>query len=305
MVGSHARRWLVVPVLAISLWLGFGPPRSQGQPADEKLKQMEGKWKSIRWERGPCVSKISSIAELKVRKGYKFADRAGLLVLLELTMNPSTDRDLAVICPENYSPLDMGSWFTTFEWDNIGFVKDDDKANLDGDALMDSMKATQEQDNRNRQARGWPTLSLLGWAKSPFYDPQTNLLTWATRVRASDQPNTSTVNYNSRVLGREGVMSVNLIIDDQLLEQELPNYREVLKGFNYAQGKRYAEWKAGDKVAAMGLTALIAGGAVGLAAKGGWIAKFGKAIIFGIIAIGGAIAALFKKIFGIRSSSDA
>jgi len=35
----------------------------------------------------------------------------------------------------------------------------------------------------------------------------------------------------------------------------------MIGGFSYSSGYKYAEWRSGDKVAAYGLTALVAGGA--------------------------------------------
>ncbi len=81
-----------------------------------------------------------------------------------------------------------------------------------------------------------------------------------------------------------------------------------LAGFNYNSGHKYGEWQSGDKVAAYGLTGLITGGAAVAAAKSGLlakigiaIAKMGKAIAIGVLAIG---AGIWKMIFGNKSSAS-
>ena len=73
--------------------------------------------------------------------------------------------------------------------------------------------------------------------------------------------------------------------------QAVPTVKGLLTGFRYKKGSRYAEWRSGDKVAAYGLTGLIAGGGTvavaktGLLAKlGAMLAKGGKAIVVAIIA---------------------
>ena len=74
----------------------------------------------------------------------------------------------------------------------------------------------------------------------------------------------------------------------------------MLASFNYKQGKSYAEFVPGDKVAEYGLVALVAGGAGAAAAKLGlfaWLfkalAKGGKAVVVLVV---GALAALKRMI---------
>mgnify|MGYP001598724567 CR=1 FL=1 len=80
---------------------------------------------------------------------------------------------------------------------------------------------------------------------------------------------------------------------------------KLLEGFEFTEGNKYAEWKAGDKVAAYGLTGLVAGGATVMAAKTGLlgkllavIAKGGKAIIAVILAVFLGLGSILKKMFG-------
>ena len=248
----------VLAILAALSLLDWSNANAQGPPGgrDPGMDQLQRKWDSIQWQNGPTTGKIGSLAEVQIPQGYKFADCAGLLALLELTQNSTSERDLAVVCPQNYNLITGNApWFLTFEWEGIGYVKDEEKNNLDGNTILDGLTRGQEQDNQRRRTMGFPTLKILGWSKAPFYDPQTNLLTWATRIGEGDQNDFVTINYNSRILGRDGVMSANLVIDEKMLDRELPTYQKLVKGFSYVPGKKYAEFRAGDKVATLGLTA--------------------------------------------------
>jgi len=51
-------------------------------------------------------------------------------------------------------------------------------------------------------------------------------------------------------------------------------------------------------VAGYGLTALVAGGAAGIAAKSGLLAKLGKGIVYLVVGAVAGIGAIFKKLFG-------
>ncbi len=286
-------------LVAAACVLALAPTADAQRKDDQGFDPVQNIMRKIQWQQGPCTATVgSNLGQVKVPAGYMFTGAAGAKTFLEeVTHNPATPRDLGVLCPSTYPG--RNDWFLTFEWDDIGYVKDDEKNNLDGDAIMKSMRDGQERDNQVRRQKGWPTLELLGWSHAPFYDPHTNLLTWATRIRQKDSGfPLETINYNSRVLGRGGVMSVNLIIGSNELNASLPKYREILSGYSYLPGQKYSEFTAGDKVATYGLTALVAGGAAAFAAKSGWLAKFGKVIIVGVIAVFAGIGAIFKKIFG-------
>ena len=98
-------------------------------------------------------------------------------------------------------------------------------------------------------------------------------------------------------------MSATLVCGTGRLGSIVPTYDKLLTGFSYKQGQTYSDWRSGDKVAAYGLGGLVLGGAGVWAAKSGLLAKFGKLIIGGIVAIVGGIGAFFKKIFGRGSAA--
>ena len=67
----------------------------------------------------------------------------------------------------------------------------------------------------------------------------------------------------------------------------------MLSGFDFVQGQKYAEFRQGDRMAAYGLTGLIAGGGVAVAAKTGLFKWIWKGLVAAVVGIG----ALFKKLF--------
>ena len=143
-------------------------------------------------------------------------------------------------------------------------------------------------------------MQLAGWEVEPAYDPATHYLLWGLRLSSEGQ---ETINYNTRMLGRTGVMSANLVVDPENFQAALPQSKKLLADYQFTSGSRYSEWRSGDKVAQYGLTGLITGGLVVAAAKTGLLAKLGvilaksaKLIIIGIVALGAAIAKFFRKI---------
>ena len=240
---------------------------------------------------GPFRADVGTVAEMQIPAGYRYVGKDKIAALNKLTGNRTSPGDVGALMPENIG------WFIFFTYSDEGYVKDDEKDKLDAKALLESLQENQKEDNKARVQEKLTPLTLLGWEKPPFFDSNTKNLTWAIKLQAQGQAD-YTVNYESRVLGRSGYMSCTLVISPDQLDSTIPVYDKLLTSFNYKSGQKYSEWKPGDKVAAIGLAALVGGGAVALAAKSGFLAKFIKPIIIGVVAFFGAIAAFFKKLFG-------
>src|SRR5215470_1012362 len=90
------------------------PPSQQPQP-------------KINWQVGPTTGQLGDIAQLKIPAGYLFTGADGARKVLELTHNPSSGNELGAVVPRG----DDQSWFMIFEFADSGYVKDDEKNNLD------------------------------------------------------------------------------------------------------------------------------------------------------------------------------
>jgi len=239
---------------------------------------------NIKWQKGPSVASLGNIAEVRLPEGFMFAGAGDTRLLMEAMENPTSGSELGLLGPEN---LD---WFVVFEFDEAGYIRDDEKDKLDADAMLKSIRAGNEEGNKERQKRGWATMTIVGWEQPPHYDPATHNLEWAIRGESQGKP---VVNYNTRILGRRGVMRATLVTDPGTLAQTLPSFKTVLGGYAFKQGSRYEQYVSGDKVAKYGLTALVTGGAAAVAVKTGLFKYLWKLIVVIFIAIG----AFFKRVF--------
>jgi uncharacterized membrane-anchored protein len=264
------------------------------------------RFRAIPWQEGG-TGKLGGLAEVKVPAGCQFTGKAGTKTFLELTENPSGETEEGTIFCSDSSAAGERTFFMIFTFDDMGFVKDDERDKLDADAMLESMQEGTKAGNAAREERGWATLTLVGWDQPPFYDTRTNNLTWATRIRASDD-DADGLNHSVRLLGRGGVMSVDLVMSPDEKSLALPVLDEIVAGFSYVPGQRYAEWRTGDKVAAVGLTGLVVGGAGAVAAKTGLLAKLGKTLIAAgkaaILVLIGVGAWLKKKFSGGNAASN-
>lgn len=267
------------------------PARAQAPDPAQQL------FESIKWQDGPDTARIGTESQVVVPPNCRFTGQEGTHTFLQLTENPASERDLALmLCStgeESANEDESSTWFVVFSFDDSGYVEDSDAKDLDADAILKSLRDGNEQANTERQSRGWATLTLDGWVKSPFYDPRTNNLTWATQVTATGEG--KSVNHSVRLLGRGGVMNADLITDPEQFNKALPAFDAIVASHSFLPGRRYSEWREGDKMAGYGLTALVAGGAVAAAAKTGLLGKLIKPIIAAFVGLAALLRGLFSR----------
>ncbi|MBW1794180.1 MAG: DUF2167 domain-containing protein [Deltaproteobacteria bacterium] len=240
----------------------------------------------VKWQQGPSIGNLSGTAEVRVPAGYVFAGANDTRVLMEAMQNPTSGNEMGFIAPAG---LD---WFVVFEFDDVGYVRDDEKNSLDADAMLESIKKGTEAGNKERRRRGWPLMTILGWERTPRYNETTHNLEWAIRGESEGY---LVINYNTRLLGRGGVMRVTLVTDPTTLSPTLPKFKNLLAGFDFKQGQKYAEFRQGDKVAKYGLTALVVGGASAVAVKTGMFKWIWKGLVVGFLALAAFLKSLFSR----------
>jgi uncharacterized membrane-anchored protein len=245
-----------------------------------------------KWQRGPTEASLAGVAQLKVPGGFLFADAADTKRLMEEMQNPTSGQECGFLAPESMD------WFAVFEYDPTGYVKDDEKNNLDADGILKSIRNATEESNKLRRSKGWNALNITGWHTKPSYNAATHNLEWAITGESEGH---EVINYQTRILGRGGVMKVILVATPTDLTKAMPQYRTLLGQFSYKPGSNYAEFKPGDKIAKYGLSALVVGGAAAVAAKTGIFKWLGKALIAAAV----AVSAFVKKLFGKKKTDTA
>lgn len=248
---------------------------------------------------GPETAQLTDVAQVVVPAGYMFLDGNTTRAMMESAGEPTSGNEVGFLRPTN------GGWAVYFEYSADGYVKDDDKDKLDAAKILKSIKAGNDEANKERKRTGNPPLIIVGWEQEPKYDEKTHNLTWAIRATSEGQP---ILNYNTRLLGRKGVMEVVLVCDPDSLKTILPTFNGLLTDYKFNTGESYAEYKPGDKVAKYGLGALVLGGAAVGAAKLGLLGpvilffkKAWKLVIVGLIAVVALFKKMLNKITGNRS----
>jgi uncharacterized membrane-anchored protein len=301
------RLWSVVGAL---LLIGATPGlllAQQPAPTAEQ-RAYEAKVKDMLQRHEPRTGDIvlpDAKATLYLGKEYYYLDaEAAREIIVDAWGNPAAQADgvLGLVFPVGKTFLDEDAWGAVITYDQSGYVKDDDAASTDYDALMDEMKSGEEQRNKERTEADYSAVHLIGWAERPTYDRGHHSVIWARNIRFGDAA-TNTLNYDVRLLGRYGVLSLNMI-------STMPNLSEVKAAaakfsgsVTFNQGARYADFVPNvDKVAEYGIGGLVAAGAGLLAAKKlGFLAlvlAFGKKLLLPIILVVGLAWRWVKSRFG-------
>ena len=270
--------------LAVALCLSFacGPLGAQEATEPQAAGAEVHPLAKLDWILGPVDVEVGKHATLTVPEGFMYLHPKETLKFQEIVENPASGRE-SLIAPDDLR------WFGLFEFEEIGYVKDDEE--IDADEVLESVREGTKQANEERKDRGWAALSITGWHFKPRYDPATQRLEWAIAAESEGAP---VVNVNTRLLGRKGVTSATLVAGPDTLDADFAEFKSVLEGFQYVAGERYADVKEGDHMAEYGLAALIAGGGAAVAAKSGLLKGLWKFIVVGVAGIGGWLVKLFK-----------
>jgi uncharacterized membrane-anchored protein len=286
---------LIIVLLSVVL---IGGPAGAAAATEEPQESAEQFLDGMILQKGK-LELPNGIATLDVPESFRYLGPDDSKRFLEdVWGNPDGSGQIGMLLPAGVDPLGDNSWAVVISYEEDGYVSDKDAGKIDYAELLENMQATARDRNKRREEMGFPPLTLVGWAATPHYDSQAKKLYWAKELQ-SGEAEKRTLNYNVRILGRKGVLVMNAVSYMDQLAMVRERMEQVIAFADFKPGYRYADFDPGvDKVAAYGITALIAGKAaakVGLLAKlGGLLVALKKFIIIGFLFLLG----LFKKLFG-------
>lgn len=283
--------WLCLPLLF-----------SQKAENPDLQKTVDSIAASYRFQTGQ-ITLGDGLATLAVPQGFRYLNpEQSKQVLEDLWGNPPGQESLGMIFPADLGPLDSASFAFNITWEEMGYVKDDDADDIDYNELLENIKKDSETENQELVSQGYEAIHIIGWASAPFYDKEKKVLHWAKEFRVGEYPE-NTLNYDVRVLGRKGVLSMNAIGMMNQLETVKAAVPGIISSVAYTEGNRYSDFSetSGDQIAAWSIGGLVAGKVLAKAGFFAILAKFGKVIIMALVAGG---AAIWRFITGRRKPED-
>ena len=246
-------------------------------------------------------------AYINVPEGYCYLSKEKANHLLsDYWGNPVSDFILGCLVTDSakiYKDVEVAFMFF---FEDCGHVKDEDASSYSYDEILKDLQKDVAERSEERVKQGYDACELVGWAAQPVYDSEKKILYWAKHLRfgnngleeASDTAYyDETLNYDIRILGREGILTLRAIAD----MEDLPVVDEmksiIIENTHFNEGYTYADFNpATDHIAEWGIGALVAGKVLakaGILAKcSAFLLKFWKPIA---IALGALFTFLFKR----------
>jgi uncharacterized membrane-anchored protein len=263
-----------------------------------QLKFADSVEKAMKYETG-TIELSNKVARLNVPASFKFINATqSKYVLTELWGNPPRTDILGMLFPKEGGPLTDNSYAFVITYDELGYVKDDDADKINYDDLLKQMQEEETEENKTRKAEGYGSIHMVGWAAKPFYDKNNKVLHWAKNLQFEGNDE-NTLNYEVRILGRKGVLSLNAVATLSQLDSVKKDIDKVLAMPAFNDGLAYKDFDSKtDNVAAWTIGGLVAGKVLVKAGLWAVIVKFlaasWKFILIGLVAAWAGI----KKFFG-------
>ena len=203
--------------------------------------------------KGPAEITLIDQAVLKLPADYFFVPKSEGTRIMRALGN--------TVIEKNFVGLIVGTkqadqWIVVTQYIREGYIKDDDAKDWNADELLQSLKDGTAQANKDRAARGFDELEVLGWVERPAYDSVTHRLVWSLLSKTKGEPDSAEmgVNYNTYALGRDGYFSLNLLTSSSRVGADKSVARELLASLTYNTGKGYEDFNAStDHIAEYGL----------------------------------------------------
>jgi len=296
-------KWMLPGLLAVAGTL-LQPAAAQESPGagEQQVRRLVS---TLRWRDGE-IAVPGAQARFRLGDDFRYLEAADARKVLEQVWgNPPDESVLGMVVPKGRGVLDDHGWAVVVTYSDDGYISDEDAAKIDYAGLLQEMKDGTKDENEARKEAGYEGIELIGWATPPRYEASSKKLYWAKELQFEGVDN-RTLNYDIRVLGRRGYLSLNAVADMRELPAVQEGMQQLLPMVEFDQGSRYADFDgSSDKVAAYGIAALIGGG---IAAKAGLFAKLGvlllglKKLLIPIVLV---LAAFAKKAFGFLANRKA
>jgi uncharacterized membrane-anchored protein len=254
---------------------------------------------AMKYETG-VIFLSDKIAKLTVPASFKFLNaEQSNYILSDLWGNPPQTGILGMLFPSNGGPFAEDSYAFVITYDGSGYVKDDDADKINYDDMLKDLQKGEIEENKQRKMQGYGAINMIGWASKPFYDKNNKVLHWAKNLQFEGQDE-KTLNYEVRILGRKGVLSMNAVATMNELDSVKKDIDKVLAMPSFTEGNTYKDFDSKtDNVAAWTIGGLVAGKVLLKAGVWAVMGKFligaWKFILIGIVALWAGIKRFLGK----------
>jgi uncharacterized membrane-anchored protein len=287
-------RFIAGLCLAALCAFGAVPAAADMGSYPQSEEELQRAFRGLNWRAEPGSYKLAN-SHAVVRL------RSGKVILLGSDAQRYSWLNSGTEFPDTEAVLSYGSASAKssvyLEWRDEGYVSDADWGDVNADELLEDYRRGTEDGNRDRRDNGLDPMHVVGWLEKPHYDKATNTVTYAIELKDKDG---SWANAFALRLGRAGYTEFTWVGSIGLLQSAGGRpalLNEALAAHSFEEGARYADFKAGDAVAAYAIAGMVRvaiGSRFGKSGFGGML-KYSVALV---LAAGAAIARFGRRLFG-------
>ena len=258
---------------------------------DSSMPQNSSDWSKkvqrLNWKPGPTtIDYFKGNAKIKVERNYEYLEKEDANQYLYWANGVKFNTD--------YLILTDNAQYSVY-YHNDGYVKIDDWKDVNPDKFLKELLENARESNKERARNNQSTIKDMRWFKQPTLDRSRDAVYYALNITWSD--NSETINSSVILLGRSGYAKINVSTNaNKYREYIVTNVPNI---YTFNDNQKYSNFTTGDKVAAAGVGALVAGslGIKTFAKAGGAVGIFLLLKKFGVFLL--ALPLLFfRKIFG-------
>ncbi len=181
-----------------------------------------------------------------------------------------------------------------------GYVSLEDWGKLDADVLMQEISDNAKMINVARDKNNIVPLRIGGWLQKPRLNQNNHSVSWVFDVVDGEE---TTVNAITIKLGRKGYEKITWVSSYDNYLKSMDDMAFLVNQHSFNEGRRYADYSIGDRMAALGIASLVgitAGGnpqKVGLAALYAGVMAIGKKVMVPALIALGTFVAFFRRLF--------
>ncbi|CAA0085240.1 Uncharacterised protein [BD1-7 clade bacterium] len=136
---------------------------SEMSPEEEKyITWAKGIWDSLDRKSGVVkIDQANAVLDIQ-EKFYYLGPEDSETVLVEVWGNPPSQNTLGMLFPADTTPFDSDSWAVTIEYEEDGYVSDEDADDIDYNDLLSQMKDDTQSSSNERVKEGYEPIKLIG-----------------------------------------------------------------------------------------------------------------------------------------------
>lgn len=236
--------------LWITLFLVFLAPAGAQENADDaRIAQLLQQGTP-----GPQTIELGQQARLQLPAGMIYLSQIPANEFMNLIGNTMSTGRYGIVLPADSNE----AWIIDLEYTQSGYIREDEANRLNPSQLLQNIRQSTEAENEARSKRGEPLLAVIGWLAEPHYDAASHRLHFALDIRQGGEAGVA--NYATLILGRYGLIKLDLITDTEKFTRNKPVADEIAAGVSFRRAQRYQDYDPKtDPAPKQGISSLIDG----------------------------------------------